>query len=1139
MKKSRYHVFSVFLALGVLLAAIAYSYYHFATSHEIVLTEAEQQWLEKNRNIRISPNPNFVPIDFFEGDTLYSGVGADLLKEIEHRLPLTFTIVRYNNQAEIYEAINRKETDLLPALVVSEERKQFLLFTEPFLHLQNVIVVRKNDTTITSVKQLAGKRLAIVRGSTVHRNIQNIVPNIRLIGVNSGLESLYEVSFGRADAAIVNLASAAYLIKERDLANLKVAADYSMKLPIAMGVRKDLPELRNILDKAFAAIPEKRKNAILHKWLGLQLQTEWWMELPWQGIGLAVGFLLLASFVIIFWNWSLQKQVRKSTAQLQEEFHARLHIATQLQKSEEKFRRIFTDAPAGVLMLSTEGTILQCNAAYAQTLGYSEEELSEKDFFAFIFPDDQEQVKKEFMRLLTENTEQIQIEYRCLHKNGTVRWLESTLRVLHTIDQYSRSLLAITVDSTERKRTEEINLQYVQELTILQNLGQKVNSSLSTDAVTKFAIDGMLEASKCDIVFLFLRDGVTLRLQGIAPDSEATSLQALLPIHKVGECICGLAARSQAALYSQNIFKDIRCTWTECKKAGIISFAALPMLVGSKVIGVIGLASRKERNFETSARFLETLAATLAVGIQNAVLYTTTIQTEEELRRREEELNSIFRASPIGIGVVVGERITTVNDRVIELTGRSREELVGLPVPSLSPSLSEYQSIENTILKQLKEKGIATIETRLQQKNGNILDIILSVTTISTNTPTPQYIFTFFDITPQKLLQRQLAESQKMESLGTLAGGIAHDFNNILNIIGGYTERLLTHGNDPEIRTRSLNAIMKSVERAAKLVQQILTFARRTQHEETPLNINTLIEELIRMLRETFPRTIEIQETLEPTIPLILGNQSQLHQALLNLAVNARDAMPNGGILSFETYLTPSTEIVTKFPEAQQTSYVTIAVRDTGTGMDSKTLQRIFEPFFTTKEVGKGTGLGLSVVYGVVSAHNGFIDVQSTPGKGTTFFLSFPSMTSESTVAEKTEGLLTSAKITEAVPPKTILVIEDEEPLREILENVLSSGGHRVLLASNGQEGLELYTHRKDEIDLVLSDVGLPKMSGYECFKEMKKLNPQICMILASGYFDPREKEEMLKSGVSAFLQKPYSPTQILTLLNTLHGHTS
>ena len=514
-----------------------------------------------------------------------------------------------------------------------------------------------------------------------------------------------------------------------------------------------------------------------------------------------------------------------------------------------------------------------------------------------------------------------------------------------------------------------------------------------------------------------------------------------------------------------------------------------------------------------------------------------------EQRRAEDELRSLHRAvdqTDEAIFMTAPDgTITYVNSAFEQLYGFTRDEAIGktpriLKSGTLSPDY--YTSLWRDLL-----AGRSThAEYENKTKGGRLVRVEQSIKPVHGNQGSlTGFIAVQKDVTERvkaeeerKALQGHLAQAQKIESIGTLAGGIAHDFNNILAIIMGHLSLLDRHTSDPAALANSIEAITKAVQRGANLVRQILTFARKTPIAHDPVDVNAAIRELSGMLAETFPKTVEIKLELEEHLPIITMDNTQMHQALLNLCVNGRDAimdalsptMSHGGMLTIRTGLISRSSLGQRFPEAAEEQYVCISVSDTGKGMDDATRQRIFEPFFTTKDPGKGTGLGLAVVYGVVRSHGGFADVESTRGKGTTFTLFFPvpqGLTLD-LGREKTQGA-ESPQGTEG-----ILLVEDESDLLELMKMILEQKGYQVFTAVDGLEAVETYVRHRERIALVLTDLGLPKLDGAGLYQALKEINPLVRVILASGYLDPKVKSELFRVGAKEFVQKPYVPGDML-----------
>jgi PAS domain S-box-containing protein len=460
-----------------------------------------------------------------------------------------------------------------------------------------------------------------------------------------------------------------------------------------------------------------------------------------------------------------------------------------------------------------------------------------------------------------------------------------------------------------------------------------------------------------------------------------------------------------------------------------------------------------------------------------------------------------------------------------DILGYTQKELFEKNFGDITHPDDRDQDIENSRLMIEGQIQSYIREKRYIRKDGSIIHINLSVSLVRKPSGEPDYFISVIeDVTKRKQLEAGLRQMQKLEGLGTLAGGIAHDFNNILGIILAYITSTTRFKNDSKKLDLAVDTIVNAVERGKTLVQQILTFARKTETSFGPVKINDVAMEIVTMIYEMFPKMITCSQNFDKSVPYINADRSQLHQVLMNLCVNARDAMPKGGILTITTHMVSIAIFRNQHPEASASSYVCIEVNDTGEGMSEETRNKIFEPFFTTKEKGKGTGLGLAVVYGIVQSHKGFIDVESELGKGTTFLLYFPVSKMQEVIKVKDEKTL------EEIPggTETLLVVEDEEMLMMSLQMILAEKGYKVIPAKDGLEAVNIYKKRKNEISLVMTDLGLPKLSGIEECAQIKKYNPNARLILATGFLDPVMKSEFLKAGIQHFLYKPYDLKKVL-----------
>ncbi len=514
---------------------------------------------------------------------------------------------------------------------------------------------------------------------------------------------------------------------------------------------------------------------------------------------------------------------------------------------------------------------------------------------------------------------------------------------------------------------------------------------------------------------------------------------------------------------------------------------------------------------------------------------------EVALRASESRYRRIFETAREGIWILDGTtgEILDVNPYVIELLGYRRSDLVGRK--SWESGIFENPSLARQRFRAARANGFSfEPEVALRTQDGR--RVVVETITNSYETGDQKVMQgNIRDITERVRLQDQLRQVQKLDSIGRLAGGIAHDFNNLLNIISAHVGLLQRPGEEKR-RAESATAIQKAVERGTAVVRQLLTFARKGETSYELTDVNTVLREVASMLRETFPKQTRVATKLAENLPPIQADPNQIHQAILNLAVNARDAMPDGGTLTLGTDDVDGDVVRRKFPEVAAKRFVELCVSDTGTGMDEETLRRIFEPFFSTKGSG-GQGLGLAVVYGIVNSHHGVIDLESEPGKGSTFRIYLPVMdgaapgtadpdSGETKREPAAQDQRASGRVrTDAAGRLTLLLVEDEETLLAPIRTILEEEGYAVLTAADGLEAVRLHAENVDRISAVLLDLSLPRLGGWQAFQRMRELDPQLRCIVASGNIDPEQRADMRRQGVDITIRKPYGWEEMLTAI--------
>jgi len=748
-----------------------------------------------------------------------------------------------------------------------------------------------------------------------------------------------------------------------------------------------------------------------------------------------------------------------------------------LRESEERLRLALEGANAGVWHINLKTRECYWSKEYREIYGFSDDvQAKTENWQTRIHPDDIPLNFEVTQKLLDTNQKFVEIEYRIINPLKGERWVQDRIRIHRDRNGQAINFSGIVLDITERKRS----------LDALRESEEVMRAIIQASTQFIFTAHNVFQSDK---VFVWFSE------------------------------ICGHAINSIDEIFDSIHREDrseIETAWRQSIEKKSIFNQVLRIL--TKYGNFRYLAARSVPMFKPDGSFRKW------AGTFHEI--TERLMAEEQLKKSEERFRSLVNAT--------SQIVWTSDAKGTMITNLSKDGSV-----FNSPESNLDENWFKRIHPKQKEKVIedfrSAIKTKteyygefqiLQADNSYHYYVARAVPVYEKEGSIREWVGTLTDITKtrqsEENLRRseeQLRQAQKLESVGRLAGGIAHDFNNMLTAINGYSDLALRRLGESDPLRRNLEEIKKAGERSAALTQQLLAFSRRTILQMETLDINQIVNDSIVMLQRLIGEDIQINSCLKPQIDEIKADSGQLSQMLLNLVVNARDAMPNGGVITISTdNIELDDEFVSQNPGAVKGDFVRLSVSDTGIGIDDETKQMIFEPFFTTKEIGKGTGLGLSTVYGIVNQLGGTIAVNSLVGNGTTFDIYLPSA-----VAGNSTNSNTEKKGNLEQPAEKIMLVEDEEIVRNLTRQVLEACGYEVIEASDGFEALNLSQSQKKPIDLLLTDVVMPGMGGRELAEKIKEIQPTIKILFTSGYTEDAFVRGSVNDTELNFIQKPFS----------------
>ncbi|HKM82019.1 MAG TPA: PAS domain S-box protein [Candidatus Acidoferrum sp.] len=762
-----------------------------------------------------------------------------------------------------------------------------------------------------------------------------------------------------------------------------------------------------------------------------------------------------------------------------------------------------------IAILDSDSKVLFANESFRHSLGYSPDELLGRSIQAIVHAADVEHIRERLQEVAALPGSSVRERCRLRTQDSSWRWFEIVFHNrLH--DSGIAGILLNAQDVTALQRMES-------ERQVISDVVHALNQTSNLDQLLTGIHDALKRIVSAQNCFVALHDPEhdTFEFPFFADEYDTVP-----PPQRVGRsCTAYVFRTGRAMLIPQSDFdRLVALNEVELVGSPAPAWLGVPLKTPTATIGVLVVQHYQNENAYDirDLEFLDSVGGHIALAIERR-------RAEEELRKNESILRLLFEHNPMPTWLHEADtlKFLRVNQAAVQLYGFSHDEFENMTILGIRPASEREKAA--AYLHAIEENDEDHGFWLHQAKDGKTFEVeIISHGLLYAGKRVRLVVAQ--DISERRHLEQQLRQSQKMEAIGRLAGGVAHDFNNLLMVIKGHTELLLNVLPPSDHIARKIEQIDRSADRATALTRQLLAFSRMQVLQPQVINLNSIVAEMGKLLPRLIGEDVELVVRAEQQLGAIRADASQMEQIIMNLAVNSRDAMPNGGKLVIETKNADLDQTYTaSHPLMKPGAYVQLTVSDSGCGMDAETQSHIFEPFFTTKDKGKGTGLGLATVYGIVKQSGGFIWVYSEVGKGTSFKIYIPRVDQ----AEEHSG---APKPTAEVPTgtETVLLTEDEQDVREIAREFLESGGYKVVEAKDASEAIELASQHNGAIDLLVTDMVMPGMTGQELAVQLQQEYPGLCVVFMSGYSEHAATEMANADPSVRLLSKPFSRGALL-----------